>query len=343
MKKELYYTMTEKITMSDECVGAILDAIDDVHEEQPKKKVSHIKLIPLITAAVVFMFGSVTVAAEMGGFDWVKAFFGEDTILSEDIMEMSGEMKNFKCESEVGAKLSPVGIFATSQDLYCMFKVNDIDEEYSNTNFFFKGITINDKQSTMWGVSTPSSYTREIESNVIILPIMVEADTLHENDKISIELQSWTTEQFENYSLENDNKPTTLVEFNLRLGNIKEFYIDFNEYMCDDVPKRNYDFIFENLTITPVSLSTFGHRQFYADEMLNDGFTIVFADGTKIETGKSGFSTESSSYYNYSPNSKLADRVPAKQDITFNYSFEKPINPANVTEIYLGEMKIYEK
>lgn len=343
MKKELFYTMTEKITMSDECVGAILDAIDEVPHETPKKKISHIKLIPLLTAAVIFIFGSVTVAAEMGGFDWVKAFFGEDMIFTEDIMEMSGEMENFKCESEVGAKLSPVGVFATSQDLYCMFRVDDIDKKYSNTSFFFNGMRINDTLPGMWGVSTPSSYTREIESNIVILPLIVEADTLHENDKISIELQSWTEEEFENYSQENDNKPTTIVEFNLKLGKTKELYIDFNEYMYDGVPKRNYDFLFENLTITPVSLSTFGHSQFYADEMLIDGFTIVCADGTKIETGRNGFSTSSSAYFNDSPNSKLADRVPAKQDITFNHSFEKPINPENVTEIYLGEMKIYEK
>lgn len=339
MKKEMYYSAITSIKMSDECVGDILDAIDEVTVEQPKKKVNHIKLIPLLTAAVVFIFGSVTVAAEMGGLDWIKGFFEDDFFLSEDIMEMAGDMEDFTYTSDIDIKLSPIGVFATTSEIYCMFQIDDIQEGYSSKGADFRAMWVNEEMPTSLGGFSFGSNNISHDYNIITIPISSDIDAFTDGDKIKLELSMYTDEYLEkneNRRFEDLYDPTNLltnIEFTMRFGEIKEMHIDYSEYWCDDTPNRNYDFIFEELVVTPLSINTYGNRLFYADELLTDGFTVKFKDGTSVTQER----------VDWTGGGVLDNGTMHGVEYKGRAHFETPINPDNVTEIYLGEMKIYEK
>ncbi len=344
MKKETYCAVMRKVKMSEDCVGGILDAIDEVQVETTEKKVNHVKLIPLLTVAIVFVFGSVTVVAA-NSFEWLKNFFRDDVVLSEDIMEMAGEMEDFKYTSDIDIELSPLGVLATTSEIYCMFRIDDIQDGYSGKGAIFSMFWVNDKipgfedGSSSYG--TAYCYSKIVDENVIAMPLSSDIDSFKDGDKIKLDISMRTDEYMAELEKTNtheffgkESDPLTTIEFTLKFGELRELHIDYNEYWCDDTPKRNYDFLFEKVVVTPLSINTYGDKIFYADEMLNNGFTIVLKDGTIIKTGNVGWSgsgsiSEAGTIYDYEYNTSA--------------SFVQPINPDNITEIYLGEMKIYEK
>lgn len=356
MKKEIYCSVMRKLKMSDECVGEILDAIDEVTLEPKEKKVRHIKLIPLLTAAVVFVFGSITVAAKAGGFEWIKLLTEDDNfIISEELMEMTGEMQDFKCESNCNIKLSPLGVIATEKNLYCLFNIDENPNSdkvfYSFNNAensdsdeivyynYFNNFKINGSDKLNYSGSS-TIITAEDAANdkdvlAVTLNLSADENIFRENDRISIKTK------FKN---EDDKQWAyhATAEFTLKFGNVKTLDIDYSKYMCDDIPERNYDFMFDHIVVDPLSINAYANRFYYADAMLNDGFIIVLDDGTRMDLGKCGY-TASGSYAKESFNTTVAER--GLQDIEYQQvsEFPKPINPDDVKEIYLGEMKIYEK
>lgn len=355
MKKEIYCSAMKKFKMSDECVGEILDAIDEVTLDTKEKKVRHIKLIPLLTAAVVLVFGSITVAAKAGGFDWIKVFTEDDDfIISEELMEMTGEMQDFKCESNCNVKLSPLGVIATEKNLYCLFNIDENpgsdkvfyqfnNDEISDSDEIiyncFNKVEINGSDRISYGGSSGIIKAEEAanDKDVMVVTInLADGDNIFkENDRISIEnmFKNEDDEQF---------KYRATAEFTLKFGDIKTLDIDYSKYMCDDIPERDYDFMIDYITIDPLSINVYANRYYYADAMLNDGFTIVLNDGTCMDLKECGFSALGS-WTEESFNTTVAER--GLPDIEYQTSsrFPKPINPDDIDEIYLGKMKIYEK
>ena len=67
MKKEILNSAWEHIEVSDECIGDLLDRIEEVPviTKKPRRKVSY---LAVLTAAAVFMCGGITVAAQAGAF-----------------------------------------------------------------------------------------------------------------------------------------------------------------------------------------------------------------------------------------------------------------------------------
>lgn len=356
MKKEIYCSAMKKFKMSDECVGEILDAIDEVTLEPKEKKVRHIKLIPLITAAVVLVFGSITVAAKAGGFDWIKIFTEDDDfIISEELMEMAGEMQDFKYESNCNVKLSPIGVIATEKNLYCLFNIdenpdsdnvfysfnNDENSDPDETYYYnwFDKFTINGSDEISYSGNSEIIKAEEAANDKDVMAVTInladDGNIFKENDRINIE-------HVMKYDEDKQFKYDVSTEFTLKFGDIKTLDIDYSKYMCDDIPERDYDFMIDYITIDPLSIHVYANRYYYADAMLNDGFTIVLNDGTCMDLKECGFSA-SGSWSSESFNTTVSER--GLPDIEYQTSsrFPKPINPDDIDEIYLGKMKIYEK
>ncbi len=359
MKKEIYNQAMTKLKMSDECLGEILDNIDEIPAAPQEKKVRHIKLVPLLTAAALFVCGGITVAAETGAFDWVKSFFNNEEIPAF-YLENSGKMNNFKCESDFGLELSPVSVLGEGKDICCVFEIEKVPEDmkFEQLNINISSDTFNrywDTHKDIDGLSAGvcSVPLNDENENLIGILARSDADMFATGTEITFDVypsfeDSLDRVEFkEKYGFdENESCNIAKLSFTLETKKSKEKIIDYSTYMCSDIPERNYDFMFDEISITPLAINTIGSGFFYGDEMLgSSNMTIVFDDGSKLELDRNSYGA---AYNNYglpweSYNTTIADRALMYSDAIYTSSwvFDKPIDPDTVTEIWFGEMRIY--
>lgn len=332
MNKTLYNTAMDKVTMSDECLGEILDSIDEVQTIPEMKKKKKVRYIQVLTAAVVFIFGSITVAAETGGLEWINRLFKDEEVMLS-FYDMAAEIEDFKCESNYNIKLSPVGILCDEQDFFAIFHIDNLPD---NLKGEFLGYHVDGEIGRKYG-SFGYSFSNDFDSekNDIILKITTPQRVFKDGENIKLNL--W----YHEYEDTNYHKEILTLQnlaeisFTLRLGEFDSLNINYKEYMPDFIPQRDYDFLFDEINITPFSITTHGRLYFYADVMLSDDLTIIFSDGTEW-TSEGGCSSctggsatsEDSLYANYYDSTIV---------------FDEPIDPNSVTEIYLGDMLIYRK
>ena len=362
MKKEIYNQAMTKLKMSDDCLGAILDSIDEIPVEAQEKKVRHIKFVPLLTAAVVFVFGGLTVAAETGAFDWVKSFFNNEEVPAF-YLENSGKMNNFKCESDFGLELSPVSVLGEGKDICCVFEIENLPEdmEFEQLNIGISRDTFNryyevHPDSISGGATLTSLYDDLYDENENLIGILArsDADMFATGTEIAFDIypsfeDSLDRVEFkEKYGFdENERCNIAKVSFTLETKKSKEKTIDYSTYMCSDIPERNYSFMFDKISITPLALNTIGSGFFYGDEMLGSSdMTIIFDDGSKLELDRSGYGASYDGNYGFpweDYNTTVAERALMYSDSTYtsSWNFDKPIDPDTVTEIWFGEMRIY--
>lgn len=361
MKKEIYNQAMTKLKMSDDCLGAILDSIDEIPVEAQEKKVRHIKFVPLLTAAVMFVFGGLTVAAETGAFDWVKSFFNNEEVPAF-YLENSGKMNDFKCESDFGLELSPVGVLGEGKDICCVFEIENLPEdmEFEQLNIGISSDTFNrywDTHKDIDGLSGGASLAPLNDENENLIGILARSDVDMFATGTEITFDVWPSfensldrvEFKEKYGFdENGSCNIAKISFTLETKKSKEKTIDYSTYMCGDIPERNYEFMFDEISITPLTMNTTGSRQFYGDEMLGSSeMIIVFENGKELNLDKcnswggsysNGFTSSIADC-----NTTLEERalMYGEQHITSTWVFDTPIDPDTVTEIWLGEMRIY--
>jgi len=364
MKKEIYCQAMDNIKMSDECLGAILDNIDEITDETTSnKKINHIKLIPFLTAAALFFCCGITVAAETGAFDWVKSFFNEQEI-PEFYLENSGKMNNFKCESEFGLELSPVGVLGEGKDICCVFEIVNLPENMKfeqlnigiSNDIFNQYYEAHPENKGIFGGAECVPLNDENE-NLIGILARSDCDMFATGTEISFDV--WPSfnnplervEFREKYGFdENEMCNIAKLSFTIETKESKEKVIDYSTYMCKDIPKRNYEFMFDEISITPLTINATGSRMFYGDETLGTSeMVLVFEDGSKLNLEKcsgwgGGYSGDGRCLSSIdSCNTTLEERalMYGEHHMTATWCFDKPVDHDTIAEIWFGEMRIY--
>ena len=374
MKKEIYSSAWDNITMSDECFGEILDSIDDVPviTKHPRKKVSY---LAIVTAAVVFMCGGITVAAQAGAFDWIKAFFAPDAITNaEEFSDIVGKMEDFECNSDTGAEFSPVGVIFDGDELYCMLKIDKLPKDMNNNEcVILRDIKLNgsdpkDSDGEYYACSLSTEWVSEDgynnTNNNITVPNMLalkanilgDNDLIKEGDRITLELgyrpDSTTAVADLSDDAEDNEVKISDVSFDLKGGRYSVFNIDYSKYTCDEIPKRQYDFILDTVKITSLKISAEGKGEFYGDVMTSDDMKVILDDGSEVIAKSSdsfswGEGTVDEAKIQYLPTVK--ERVEARGEsrdkihTSSQWTFTKPIDPDRIIKIYLDDMCIYKK
>ena len=332
MNKNLYNTAMNKVTMSDECLGEILDNLDDIPEESIKPK--KVRYIHVLTAAIVFIFSTLTVAAAVGGTEWIKSFFKEEEIIPS-VYDMVAEFEDFKCESNFNIKISPVGLLCGEQDFYAILHIDELPDNMKGE--FINYCVESEIGKNLGGFGYSYSHDFDSEKDELILKLTCPQRVFKDGETVTLNL--WYHEYNENsviheeiLTLDNIAK----LSFTLRLGEFDSLNINYREYMPDFIPECDYDFLFDEINITPFSIAAQGRLAFYADALINDPFKLILIDGTEVKCEDDGFSSYSGSDTLDEPS--LYSNVYDKTAI-----FEKPIDPDCISEIYLGDMLIYRK
>ena len=341
MKKEILNSAWEHIEVSDECIGDLLDRIEEVPviTKKPRRKVSY---LAVLTAAAVFMCGGITVAAQAGAFDWIKGFrFIEDSavIEEENVSEIIGTMEDFKCESNVGAEFSPVGVLFDGNELYCMLKIDklpdDIDRDKIDETMFFDHdqIKINGEYLSdimknghcIYG--SVSNCASADDSDNLAFQIGIGTDIgkgiIKDGDRISVMLAE-ASDYMELTDIAN-------ISFTLRQGNVKALDIDYSEYTCDEIPESDSDFMFNTVRITPLAIITDGDKESYENANIRDDMKVVFDDGTEVIAENNGFGGGGIEDENH------------KYGVIGERYFKEPIDPDKVAKVYLGDMCIFKR
>lgn len=316
MNKNLYSSAMDKVTMSDECLGEILDNIDEVQTETITKKSKKVRYIHVIAAVAVFVFGSITVAAESGGFEWVKNFFKGEAEMTENVYDMVSYMANFKCESDYGLKLSPVGSISDPKNLYFILHVDEApsDIDFDNVSLFIDDYKIDDHGC----ITTREDYNKD-EKN-IICKVLSTDDTFRNGE-------------FVKFNVVNTVDETEPVIANLSFtisdrGDYNILNVNYDEY----TPSSDYDNIFDKITVSPLSMITYGSKDVIGEgSKYNSEFKIAFKDGTESNyypTGGHGTTDVTDNRYYYQCEVNFEDEM---------------INPNNISEIYYNDMLIYHR
>ena len=376
MKKEIYSSAWDSVTMSDECLGEILDSIEDVPviTKRPRKKVSY---LAVLTAAVVFMTGGITAAAQAGAFDWIKGFFGSSVINNtEEFSDIVGVMKDFECRSDIGTEISPVGVIFDGDELYCMLKTDKLPEGMDSDGLvtlkdaWINGIkpweaTPDSSDGSTMSYSWQSVDNEEGGSSSDMTAITLRASSdmgtnlIKEGDRITLELgyepkRELTAADLSEDKEEDETVKIADVSFTLQNGRYSVFNIDYSKYTCDEIPKRQYDFLFDTVKITSLKMTAEGRKEFYAYAMTNDDVKVVLDDGSEVIAKSTGTCSWVASFNDdameeariqYLPTVK--ERVEARQarnlKVHSEWSFSKPIDPDRIVKIYLDDMCIYKR
>ena len=370
MKKEIYSSAWDSITMSDECFGEILDSIEEVPviTKRPRKKVSY---LAVLTAAAVFMCGGIGVAAQAGAFDWIKAFFVPGIVVNtEDFSDIIGKMEDFECKSDVGAKFSPVGVIFDGYKLYCMLRIDKMPNGMDNASFLslyhikLGGREMIDSDGNRIPCSLGTSLLSEADlaSNFIgdnddvpdLLALDVdfrgreEKGLIKDGDRITLELY-YCPCIFSDIPEDDQQEDVKIadVSFTLQNGRYSVLDIDYSKYTCDEIPKRQYDFLFDTMKITSLEINAEGRSMFYGDAITNDDMKVVLDDGSEVKAESTATFTvpridADENKIQYLPTVK--ERVEARGTQTYSrWAFTKPVDPERIVKIYLDDMCIYKK
>lgn len=340
MNKILYNTAMDKITMSDECEKRILAAAENVVAE--KKRHKSFRLIPVIAAAAVLVTGTVGVAAENGGFDWIRGFFTkEDFDMSDDVTGLVANVENFRCESPFGIELSPVGMIADERTLYCKLNVDSLPE----------GVNVEDLQlGEIYTDSIPkideiesgvlenvgsissdlfsSNWSTVYEDNAVIIEYNTDYNAILDGDNVKIRLTVTPEHKYGEETTEPEIYAD--ISFDIRFGDVKTLEINYNDYKAVEVSDTK--FFIEKMVVNPMKISSYGTKLFYDGIVLgSNDLKVIMKDDTVI-TAKCGGKSISCD----------PDNMVNTQQVICYWSFESPVNPDNIAAIYIRDLCLYK-
>ena len=312
MNKTLYNTAMDKVTMSEECLGEIIDKLDYI-QEKPTKKRKKVRYFQIITAVAIAIFGSITVAAETGGLDWVKNFFVEEEFLPS-VYDMVSQIENFKYESDSGIKLYPLGTISDSKELCFLLSVENMPDGINFDHLNIYPVVSDDYDWSGGDIETSTVYNSD--EKLLICKVYNSTNEAYEKDDF---LQFELRETSYSEDKEDTNLGLGTLSFKLcDVGSANILNIDYSEY----TPSDDYDNTFEKISITPLSIEAYSKKDFEFDT-----FRIVFNNGKEMNIDPTG---------GYSSYETKLYRVDKRFE-------ENPINPDNITDIYYKDMLIYHK
>lgn len=338
MNKTLYNSAMNKITMSNDCENQILEAVE-LSNYKEKKYSKKFRIMPIIAAATVLVIGTIGVAAESGGFNWIKGFFNDKEIeMTEDIANLVAEVDDFSCDSPNGLEMSPVGMLADETTLYCIFNIESLPENTKAENIGLLNFYANnsdDFNNIENFTSTSTNYSNDnyYEENRLIIKISTSEKSFHDGDKIEMLFIPVEDRSSPDYAYNPSKKITsddaTRVSFNINFENVKSLEVNYEEYTA--VTTYNTKFFIDNMLVTPLKIATKGTKLFYDGVVLNNDLKVIMNDDTVVTATWDGMGIGRDSETNYD-----------SQVVDSSWSFEEPINPDNISAIYLNELCLYK-
>jgi len=333
-----------------------------------KKTFRKRRFAPVIAVALSLCIGTLGVSAAMN-YDWIKSFFEDDFVISEDIESLVAQTSNYECWSNCGIKMSLEGVVADEQSIYCKFNIDEMPEGYNIENLFTTKFAsqsfdeINSGEHSGYGAMYDGSINEEGKfivsyssdvpmfknrdkiaihlANFESMPKMVEFATIYDlPDFETYPYDLMTAENLQTYDNDWDN---VLIKFDLNFDDIPSLEIS-SEQMEIQTPQ------FDRIKITPFKMISSNHTTVKNCEPVkivmksgkhivieNDDFSTVSyltkEEKQALPTDENGFHVKQ---YKWIPDDAVAY---GKQ----TWEFPEPINPENVAEIYIGDKCIYTK
>lgn len=353
MNKTLYKSAMDKIVMSDECEMKILEAAERVPSKVKNHK-KRFRFITVLAAAAVVVTGTIGAAAENGGFEWIKGFFRNESFeVSDDIASIAADMENFECESPCGIEVSPIGTIAEDTAIYCMLHIDSLPDGYTVNDIKLNGFSTDkllaDEHSNLpigvesgmtneFGSSTTSLEHSEEDKNTLILTFVTSDKAFHDGDKVMIRLSA-EQDEFGFDSFDKNHGKYADVSFNVQFGDVSVLEKNYDEYKAIEVDTKK--FFIEKMLVSPLKVTIIGAEQYFDDRQNDNSLKIVMKDGSSVMASFSGFSScafDSYTITSYDLKNKLG-----KTMFNGDWRFEKPIDPDNISAVYLRDICLYEQ
>lgn len=340
MNKILYNTAMDKITMSDECEKRILAAAENAVAE--KKRHKSFRFIPVIAAAAVLVTGTVGVAAENGGFDWIRGFFTkEDFDMSDDVTGLVANVENFRCESPFGIELSPVGMIADERTLYCKLNVDSLPEGVNPEDLQLGEIytdsipKIDEIESgdleNVGSISSDlfsSNWSTVYEDNAVIIEYNTDYNAILDGDNVKIRLTVIPEHKYGEETTEPEIYAD--ISFDIRFGDVKTLEINYDDYKAVEVSDTK--FFIEKMVVNSMKISSYGTKLFYDGIVLgSNDLKLIMKDDTVITAKNVGHTMSCD-----------PDNMVNTQQVICYWSFESPVNPDNIAAIYIKDLCLYK-
>lgn len=375
MKMNYYKNVFNRIKPNENLENEIISKAACLNESKQVYKPKR-KFATVIAVAAAICIGTVGVSAAVN-YEWIKSFFGDDFVISEDIQSLVAQTSNYECYSNCGIKMSLDGVVADEQAIYCQFNIDEMPEGYNleelqMSNIASKSFRFNDE---IQGIgATGTNYLNE-DGKYIVIQSWDKA-YIKENDSIAIHI--YNCEQLKNYSdgreilsmydaadISEEELESLYYEQELLKAQaeaqVAEGMHVYDAMTPESIENSNYDNIlihfdieFSDNKIPSVKISEdkVQHNGLYSNLINNIEITpfkiICDVSATDyidvkgkiiLETGEE-IDLETGSFSFEAPADENGNiHIQSNQDWTFS----KPINPEDVAEIYIRNECIYTK
>ncbi len=349
MKMNDYKNVLNRMHPNENLENEIIEKCMNTETKKLKKR----RFAPVIAVALSLCIGTVGVSAAMN-FDWIKSFFKDDFVISEDIESLVAQTSNYECWSNCGIKMSLDGVVADEQSIYCQFNIDEMPEGYDIENLYLWDLA--SESYDVFGENTGRSATFygsvNDEGKYIV---SYSADTLiySGNDKIAVHL--YNNDEFfefangkdevhtlydqgcenypydlmtaENLEIYNHDMDYVLIKFDIEFDNEKIPSVKISE---DKIQHNGlYSTLFKNIEITPFKMLCGVSATDYIDVKGK----IILDNGDEI-------TLESDLHSGYGG---IDENGINRNEYLQIWTFSKPVNPEDVVEIYIRNECIYTK
>ncbi len=308
-----YRQMLDKVTPRD----GLKDEIISQCAEKPRitHSFSKRKLAPIFAAAAVLATGTVGVAAATNA-DWFgKLFEKENVVVTEESGKIIAGVENFTCESDKGISVTPVGVIADERTLYCVLSFDNLPSDisvddmqikdfYTNTIPSAKDMLPEEQPANVYGYNTDYGF----EQNNMICQLTADYKAFNNGDTVTLKLGRYIEDI-------PDEEIDVTVSFDVAFGDMRTIEVNYDE------TEITSNFVPKTMQISPINIMIKGEILF-SSYMPLENIEITMSDNSVITACYSGGSGDDN------------------EDKAI-WKLEEPINPDNITSVYLGDLCLY--